>query len=94
MRQLGIALINLALLVPFLCVVGCAFKNTVSDVSTLLMMAITTGTLPKLDLVSAVAPVVAAFAGLYLPLLPLRRWLVAAFAARKPHVKAEKKVAA
>ena len=92
--QLGVALVNLALLVPFLCVVGCALKNTVSDVSTLLMMAITTGVLPKLDLVKAAAPVAAAFVGLYLPLLPLRRWMVAAFAARKAATKAEKKVSA
>jgi len=39
-------------------------------------------------------PVAGAFIALYLPLLPLRRWNTAAFAMRKPHVKAEKKVSA
>ena len=93
-RQLFIALINLALLVPFLWVSTCALKGALSDVSTLLMMAITTGELPKLDLISAAVPVAWAFIGLYLPLLPLRRWNTAAFAMRKPSAKAEKKVSA
>lgn len=94
LRQLGTAIINLILWIPFLMVIGCALKNTLSDVSTLLMMAITTGVLPKTDLMSAAAPVALAFVGLYLPLLPLRRWNTAAFAAGKPRAKAEKKAAA
>lgn len=94
LRQLGVALVNLILLLPFLAAAGWALKNTLSDVSTLLMMAITTGELPKLDLMSAALPVAAAFLGLYLPLLPLRRWNTAAFAMRKPRVKTEKKASA
>ncbi len=94
LRQLGVAIVNLLLLVPFLLTVGCALKGAVSDASTMLMMAITTGVLPKLDLVKAAMPAAAAFALLYLPLLPLRRWNTAAFAARKPRVKADKKVSA
>lgn len=92
--QLGTALVNLILWIPFLTVIGCALKGALSDVSTLLMMAITTGELPRLDLVHAAMPVAGAFFGLYLPLLPLRRWNTAAFAMRKPKVKAEKKAEA
>lgn len=94
LAQLGVAIVNLILWIPFLLAVGCALKGAVSDASTMLMMAITTGELPKLDLVNAALPVAAAFALLYLPLLPLRRWNAAAFAARKPRVKAEKKAEA
>ena len=93
-RHLPTTVLNLILLLPFLAAAGWALKNTLSDVSTLLMMAITTGELPKLDLVSAALPVAAAFFGLYLPLLPLRRWNTAAFAMRKPRVKTEKKASA
>ena len=94
LAQLGVAIVNLILWLPFLMTVGCALKGAVSDASTLLMMAITTGELPKLDLISAAVPVAGAFALLYLPLLPLRRWNTAAFAARKPRVKMEKKAEA
>lgn len=94
MPQLGVAIVNLILWIPFLWVSACALKGALSDVSTLLMMAITTGELPKLDLMSAAVPVAGAFFALYLPLLPLRRWNTAAFAMRKPRVKAEKKVSA
>ena len=94
MQQLLVGLINLALLIPFLCISISAVKSALSDASTLLMMAITTGELPKLDLVSAALPVAGAFFALYLPLLPLRRWMTAAFAMRKPCAKAEKKVSA
>lgn len=94
MRQMCVSLINLMLLVPFLWASACALKGTLSDASTLLMMAITTGTLPKLDLIGAVLPVAVSFAGLYLPLLPLRRWNTAAFAMRSYCAKAEKKVSA
>ena len=71
-----------------------ALKGALSDTSTLLMMAVANGALPKLDLVSAALPAAAAFVGLYLPLLPLRRWNTAAFAMGKPRVKADKKVSA
>lgn len=94
LAQLGVAIVNLILWIPFLLVSACALKNAFSDASTMLMMAITTGVLPKLDLISTVMPVAAAFVLLYLPLLPLRRWNTAAFAARKPRVKAEKKAEA
>jgi len=94
LMQLLTAIVNLLLWVPFLMVSACAVKNALSDASTMLMMAITTGSLPKLDLVSAALPVALAFMGLYLPLLPMRRWNTAAFAMRKPRAKADKKVSA
>lgn len=94
MQQLFVALINLVLWIPFLYATGCALKNAMSDASTLLMMAITTGSLPKTELISAAVPVAVAFAALYLPLVPLRRWNTAAFAMRISRAKADKKVAA
>lgn len=81
-KQLGVALINLALLVPFMVVAAMTLKSAVSDLSTMLMMAITTGKLPAMDLAGAVLPLAAAFFGLYMTLLPVRRMLTAAFVAR------------
>lgn len=94
MEQLGVALVNGLLWVPFVWVTANAVRNAVSDLSTMLMMALTTGAMPKLDLVSLAVPVAFAFAALYLPILPLRRWNTAAFAVRERRVKAEKKAAA
>lgn len=94
LAQLAVAIINLILWVPFLCAAVCAAKSAASDLSTMLMMAITTGALPKMEIVGAAVPVAGAFAVLYLPLLPLRRWNTAAFALRKPRAKADKKVSA
>lgn len=94
LKQLGLAILNLILWIPFLYVSAGALKGAVSDASTMIMMAITTGQLPTADLVAAAVPVAGAFALLYLPLVPLRRWNTAAFAARKPRIKAEKKVSA
>ena len=81
-KQLGVAVINFLLWIPFLLVAGKALKNAVSDLSTMLMMAITTGSLPAVDLAGAVVPLIAAFFGLYLTLLPVRRWLTASFVMR------------
>lgn len=80
--QLGMAIVNAVLWAPFVAVALGALKNTVSDLSTTLMMAISTGKMVGLDLASAVLPLVAAFAGLYLPLLPVRRLHTASFAVR------------
>lgn len=94
MAQLGVALINLMLWLPFLYIAFTAVRSALGDASTLLMMAITTGEMPTAELIGAAAPVAGAFAGLYLPLLPLRRWNTAAFAMRKKRIKAETKAAA
>jgi len=69
-------------------------KTALSDLSTMLMMAITTGELPTVDLIAVAMPAAGAFIALYLPLLPLRRWNTAAFALRKRCNKAEKKAEA
>lgn len=83
MAQLGVALINLILWVPFVLMLLRALKSAVSDLSSVLMMAVMSGSMPAVDLAGAVAPLAIAFFGLYLPLLPVRRWLTAAFAAHE-----------
>ena len=80
--QLGVAAINFILWIPFVMAVVFALKGVISDLSTVLMMAITTGKLPALDMAGAVLPLAAAFVCLYMMLLPVRRMLVAAFVAR------------
>ena len=90
LRQLGVGLINLVLLLPFLYIAACALKTAVSDGSTMLMMAIASGALPEVSL----TPLAVAFAALYLPLLPLRRWNTAAFALRRVHAVTDEKVSA
>lgn len=92
--QLAAALINLLLLVPFLAVAAMQFGNLVSDLSGQLMMVMM-GSMPKMDLSGAVRPLIVAFAGLYLPLLPIRRMITASFACgekkQKAHASAEAK---
>lgn len=94
LRQLGVGLINLVLLLPFLYMATCALKTAVSDGSTMLMMAIASGTLPEISLTQLATPLAVAFAALYLPLLPLRRWNTAAFALRRVHAVTDEKVSA
>ena len=94
MRQFGRALINLLLWAPFLVVLSMVLKDTLSGMSTVMMMAMVTRKLPTEQLMEAVAPCAVAFGALYLPLLPLRRWNNAAFALGEPKVKADKKVSA
>lgn len=91
MAQLGVAVLNLILWVPFVLMAVKAVKGVVSDLSSVLMMAVMSGSMPAMDLASAIAPLAAAFFGLYLPLLPVRRWLTAAFAAHERRRKAPEK---
>ena len=79
-RQLGVALLNLLLWTPFLAVVGMVSRDVLSDVSNQLMMAVMQGSLPVLNLAGAVMPLTLAFLLLYMPLLPVRRYLTAGFA--------------
>ena len=93
MAQLGMAIVNLILWAPFVLMAVKAVKSVVSDLSTVLMMAVMSGSMPAMDLAGAVAPLAIAFFGLYLPRLPIRRWLTASFAAherRKAPAKAQK----
>lgn len=88
MAQLGVAILNLILWAPFVLMVVKSLKGVVSDLSSVLMMAVMSGSMPSVDLASAVAPLAVAFFALYLPLLPVRRWLTAAFAAHERRRKA------
>lgn len=81
--QLGVALINLVLWIPFLVVVVYVLKGLMNDVTSQLMTALMQQSLPTLNLSAAALPLLAAFVLLYMPLLPVRRMLTAAFATRE-----------
>jgi len=87
-EQLGVGLINLLLFLPFVVMTALQLKETVSGLSTQLMMAIASGSLPSVDLTSEALPILGWFCLLYLPILPIRRWLTAAFALRERKQKA------
>lgn len=78
--QLLAGLANLLLWIPFVVCLASAAKTAVSDLSTMLMMAITTGYLPTDELVKLIVPTVLSFVLLYLPLVPVRRWITCSFA--------------
>lgn len=80
--QLGVAIINLILWVPFVGFTAYTLMDAVSNLSSQLMMLMA-GSLPQLDLTGAVKPLILSFVLLYLPLLPVRRWLTASFAVRE-----------
>ena len=85
--QLGVAIINLVLWIPFVGFTAYTLMNTVSSLSSQLMMLMA-GSLPQLDLTGAVKPLILSFVLLYLPLLPVRRWLTASFAVRERRASA------
>ena len=87
--QLGIGLINLALMVPFWSLTAARFKDALSILSTQLMMSIAAGTALQMDSSEHFLPVAVYFCTLYLPLLPIRRWLTASFALRERSRKAD-----
>lgn len=82
-RQWCVGLFNFALCVPFLAVTLTTLKGAVSDLSNQLMMSVVQGQLPEIPLAALALPLALCFVGLYLPLLPMRRWLTAAFAVRE-----------
>lgn len=82
-RQWCVGLVNFALCIPFWVVTLVILKGTVSDLANRLMMAATMGQLPEMPLASLALPVALCFLGLYLPFLPVRRWLTASFAVRE-----------
>ena len=65
-----------------------AVKGAVSGAAEALMAAITQQGSAGLDMAAAVVPLLAAFVFLYMPLLPIRRILTAAFALWDHHPKA------
>lgn len=89
LRQLGVALINLVLWAPFVAAVAVALKGVVGDLSTTLMMMLASGSGSAFDLAGATMPLVLAFVLLYMPLLPVRRYLTADFAMRCLNAKAQ-----
>ena len=88
LAQLGVSLINLVLWIPFAIVAVTAVKGAVSGAAEALMAAITQQGSAGLDMAAAVVPLLAAFVCLYMPLLPIRRILTAAFALWDHHPKA------
>lgn len=87
LAQLGVSLINLVLWIPFAIVAVTAVKGAVSGAAEALMAAITQQGSAGLDMAAAVVPLLAAFVFLYMPLLPIRRILTAAFALWDHHPK-------
>ncbi|MEG1570213.1 MAG: hypothetical protein RR431_03360 [Clostridia bacterium] len=81
-RQLLAGLLNLVLWMPFVWSVASVLKSVLSGVSMQLMMMLTQHKLPLIDLTAVLLPILLAFAFLYLPLLPIRRFVTAAFAVR------------
>ena len=82
LRQLGVALVNLALFVPSLVAAGIALKDSLIGLSDAMLSALIAQTPMGLDATRAVWPLVLSFVLFYLPLLPVRRALTAAFATR------------
>lgn len=79
-KQLGVALFNLVLWLPFAAVVGKVLMGAVSGMSNQLMMAVMQQTMPEIDVAGMALPLALAFVLLYLPLLPVRRRLTSKFA--------------
>ncbi|MEG0491828.1 MAG: hypothetical protein RR696_01365 [Clostridia bacterium] len=80
--QLLAGLLNLVLWMPFVWSVASVLKSVLSGVSMQLMMMLTQHKLPLIDMTAVLLPLMLAFAFLYLPLLPIRRFVTAAFAVR------------
>lgn len=92
-RQFLMAMVNLVLWVPFGVALFPVLTDVAADLSTALMNSLTTGKLNLPDLSSALAPLLFAFFVLYLPLLPVRRYLSAFFATKRIRHAAPKKPA-
>lgn len=84
MKQLLVALGNLLLWVPFLYALYriVAVHSAAADLSTALMNTLAKGQVDVSGLAGAILPVLAAFLVLYMPLLPIRRIVVAYYATR------------
>lgn len=82
--QMGVGLINLVLWAPFLVTVGLTVKDVLGDLSTQVMMLLASGGKGSgLDISQALMPLIGAFCLMYLPLVPARRIITAAFATRR-----------
>lgn len=92
-RQFLMAMANLALWVPFLVALLPVLTDVAADLSAALLKYYTTQKLNVPDMSSALAPFLFAFLALYLPLLPVRRYLSALFATKRIRHAAPKKPA-
>ena len=81
-RQLGVAMVNLALWLPALLVVALTLKDVVSELSQNISLMLMQRKLLLPDAAKTLKPLLFAFFALYLPLLPIRRILTCAFATR------------
>lgn len=86
MAQLGTALCNLLLCVPFLWLAGLQLKDTFLELCQQLVLAMSWNGRPQIspDVVKTLLPLTLTFFLTYMPLLPARRILTAAFAVREP----------
>lgn len=84
--QLETALCNLLLCVPFLWIAGVQLKDTFFDLTQQLVLAMTWNGQLQLsaDALKTLLPLTLTFLLTYMPLLPARRILTAAFAVREP----------
>lgn len=83
LRQLGVALVNLVLWAPTFLGLYAAFGDVLTSLSQINLLLIQQQ-LSAIDLWPVVGPLAFTFFALYLPLLPIRRYLTAAFASRAP----------
>ena len=78
-RQFVVALINIALSLPFLAAIMALFRSVLGNISFNGMMVMSADFLPT-TLVKSASPLLAAVFCFYLPLLPIRRMLTSYFA--------------
>lgn len=81
-KQLGVAFINLVLWAPALYITFSTLKGVLGSLSDAFFTVLSTHTLDLPELGGAVGPLLFAFFVCYMPLLPLRRIVTAAFAVR------------
>ncbi len=91
-RQFCVSLLNLLLWTPALAGLYVAVSKLVGSLSGLSILYLK-NSLASIDLLSAVCPLLLVFFGLYLPLLPIRRYLTASFASRAPRHAVPNRVA-
>ncbi|MDD3212691.1 MAG: hypothetical protein PHY64_03415 [Eubacteriales bacterium] len=81
-KQLGVALVNLILWAPALYVTFTTLRDVLGNLSDAFYTVLSTHTLNLPEFGGAVGPLLFAFFVCYMPLLPLRRIVTAAFAVR------------
>ncbi len=90
LKQCLVGLINVMLVLPVWIVIFSQIKPVVVTISQSLLLMIMTNQFPSVDLVAMCVPIVLVLVCYYLPLIPLRRILVANFATTTPKAVAQK----